>query len=46
MREWFNKINKFHSLEYLRFSEGTKMESFELKWRKWVEFRAAELRGS
>lgn len=49
LRNWFNKINEIHSLEYLRFSEGMGMEDFEEKWRDWAEFkcsmRCAEVMG-
>lgn len=39
MREWFNKINETQDMEYLRFSEGTKMEAFRSKWGDWEKFR-------
>lgn len=39
MREWFNKINEIQCLEYLRFSEGTKMGAFETKWKDWEKFK-------
>lgn len=47
MREWMNKINEIQDLEYLRFSEGTKMETYRTKWGVWEKFkksiRAAEM---
>lgn len=47
MKDWLEKINEIHTLEYLRYSEGTKMGVFETKWKGWAEFktslRAAEI---
>lgn len=47
--EWLNKVNEIYYLEYLRFSEGTELEAFEMTWRKWVKYRysirAAEVCG-
>lgn len=39
MREWFNKMNEIQELEYLRFSEGIKMEAYKIKWGVWEKFK-------
>lgn len=39
MREWINKINEIQELEYLRFSDGTKMEVYRTKWEVWEKFK-------
>lgn len=49
VREWLGKINEIYSLEYLKYSEGVEMKTFEEIWKDWVNFRyslqAAELWG-